>query len=173
MCAFRRLFAVWFSALMGLTAVAQAQAPEHELKAAFVFNFIQFTQWPEAALPAEHLTLCASPGSAFTRALQTLKGKAVHNRTVRIVPLAEARSGECEIIVITQADRSLLPTVKRLTGSTPVLTITDDTDLAREGILITLQLEAGRVTFSIDNTRANDSGLTLSSRLLRLARSVR
>ena len=173
MRALRRLCSACFGTLLVLAPGVQAQAPEHELKAAFVFNFVQFTQWPEGALSGSTLTLCVSPGTALQRALQTLDGKRVHERTLLVVPANAAAPGECQVVVSTAGDRQRLGTFKRLIGNGPVLSITDDSEQAHEGMLIALQVDAGRIVFSIDNTRASEAGLVLSSRLLRLARSVR
>ena len=167
MRAFRKFCALGFGTLLCLTPLALAQAPEHELKAAFVFNFVQFTDWPNGSLPADRLTLCVSPGSPFVRALQELEGKRA------VVARGEARPGDCQVVIATPVDRPQLATLKRLIGTGPVLSITDASELARENMLIHLQIDNGRMVFDIDNTKAQSSGLILSSRILRLARSVR
>lgn len=173
MRAFRKFCAFGFGTLLCLTPLALAQAPEHELKAAFVFNFVQFTEWPNGSLPADRLTLCVSPGSPFARALQELEGKRAHNRPLVVVALGEAHPGDCQVVIATPVDRPQLATLKRLIGTGPVLAITDASELARENMLIHLQIDNGRMVFDIDNTKAQSSGLILSSRILRLARSVR
>ena len=62
--------------------------------------------------------------------------------------------------------------VRRIAGGGAVLSITDDPEILREGLLIGMALDGKRITFTIDNSRAAAAGLVLSSRLLRLARSV-
>lgn len=173
MRSYRSFSAFGFGTLLCLTPLALAQAPEHELKAAFVFNFVQFTEWPSGSLPNDRLTLCVSPGSPFAHALRELEGKRAHNRPLFVAALDEARPGDCQVVIATPGDRPQLAALKRLIGSGPVLSITDTSDLARENMLIHLQIDNGRMVFDIDNSKAQANGLVLSSRILRLARSVR
>lgn len=58
-----RLLAAVRLLLLLATPSAFAQAPEHDLKAAFIYNFIQFTQWPEAAMKGGTINLCSSSGT--------------------------------------------------------------------------------------------------------------
>lgn len=168
-----RLLAIVRTALLVL-AVPQAfaQAPEHDLKAAFIYNFVQFTQWPEAALKGGTINLCSSTGTLLNMALQGVAGKTAHGRAIAIVPLAGAAPGDCHVVVATEEDRSRLALVRRIARSGPVLSVTDDPELLREGVLIGMELDGRHVTFVIDNSRASAAGLVLSSRLLRLAKSV-
>ena len=75
-------------------------------------------------------------------------------------------------MVVTEDDRGRAAMVRRIAGAGAVLSITDDPEILREGLLIGMALDGKRITFTIDNSRATTAGLVLSSRLLRLARSV-
>lgn len=152
-------------------AVAEP-VPEHELKAAFIYNFVHFTQWPKEAFAAPQLTICADRGSLLYPGLQALVGKTVNERPIALRPLAGAAPGDCQVIVASEGDRPRLPLIRRLSDGAPVLTVSDDPELMREGMIIGMAVDAGRMSFVIDNTRAGKAGLSISSRLLRLARGV-
>lgn len=177
----RFLPATWTTlrkALAGIAAgslmagAAWAQAPEHDLKAAFIYNFVQFTSWPETALKGSTINLCVSQGTRLYMALQAIAGKPAHNRAILLRPLAEAQAGDCHVLVASADDRERTSLLRRLAERQPVLTITDDPELIRDGMMIGMALDNGRIAFIIDNTRAAQHGLAISSRLLRLARSV-
>ncbi len=168
-----RLAACGLALLLALSGRAGAQqAPEHELKAAFVYNFIQFTQWPREAPAGAALHLCASGDSVLFPALQALTGKSAAGRPIVLLPLAETLAEKCQVLVATAEDRPRLALIRQLADSGPVLTVTDDDELTREGLMIGMSVQGGRIVFVVDNTRAGKAGLLISSRLLRLARRV-
>ncbi|MFC5299783.1 YfiR family protein [Azospira restricta] len=169
---FRRLLCA-SAAVFAAAAGAQAQqVPEHDLKAAFIYNFVQFTQWPKDTLKGPSLTVCASQGSALYMALQAVSGKVVNERRIVLLPLADANAGDCQVVVATEGDRPRVAAIRRASEGGAVLTVTDDADLIREGMMIGMAVDAGRMSFIVDNTRAGRAGLVISSRLLRLAKSV-
>lgn len=162
------------AACCAVTGSALAEpAPENELKAAFIYNFIQFTQWPESAFKGDSLNLCASPGTVLYAALQPIAGKVAHGRTIALIALQAEQSAGCHVLVAASGDRGRTPLIRRAIASEPVLTVTDDPELMRDGFMIGMVLEGSRITFVIDNTRAIEAKLAVSSRLLRLAKSVR
>lgn len=154
------------------TAVAEP-APEHELKAAFIYNFIQFTQWPEGQLKGNTLNVCVNPGTVLHMALQAIAGKSAHGRTIALQPLPNTQVAGCHVLVAEMGDRNYLPQIRRAINAEAVLTITDDPELMHEGFMIGMLVEGRRIAFLVDNTRAAEVKLVVSSRLLRLAKSVR
>lgn len=154
-------------------AMAAEQVPEHELKAAFIYNFIQFTQWPEGQLKGSNLNVCVSQGTILHMALQAIAGKSAHGRVIALQPLPSAPVAGCHVLVAEMSDRPRLPQIRRAISTEPVLTITDDPDLMRDGFMIGMLVEGNRIAFLVDNTRAAEVKLIVSSRLLRLAKSVR
>lgn len=151
---------------------SSAQVPEHDLKAAFIFNFIQFTTWPEAALKGPTINLCATPGTILYMALEPIARKTIHNRMITLRSLADAPVGACHVIVASASDRERKAHILRLAEPPGVLTITDDTDAIPDGMMIAMGIMGGKISFVVDNALATKHGLTVSSRILRLARSV-
>lgn len=165
------LFAVAVSGVAIGGALAQP-ATEHDLKAAFIYNFVQFTQWPEDALKGGTINLCVSKGTILYMALEPIAGKTAHGKIVALTPIQNEAATGCHVLVAESDDRNKLAQLRKLMADGPVLTITDDPELMREGFMIGMLVESRRITFIVDNTRATGARLTISSRLLRLARSV-
>lgn len=161
------------AALWPLIGLAAEGVPEYELKAAFVYNFIQFIDWPEAA-PMEEgaLTVCASPGTPLYLALSSLAGKNAHGKKIAVRPLVDEQPHLCQVAFLALADRERLPQLRKSFAGGSVLLIGDSPEINREGVIIALAVEEGRIVFDIDASAARRINLSISSRLLRLARSV-
>lgn len=151
---------------------ALAQVPENEMKAALVYNFIQFTQWPDKAMSGTTFNLCAAPDSAIYPALQKLSGRPVLGKEISIVPLHNAGVGDCNVLMVGGEDNKQAAHARKLLASGPVLGITDDPATMSGDVIIVMMVDSNRVVFSINNTKANAAGIFVSSRLLRLARTV-
>ncbi len=160
--------------LLGTLGAAHAAppVPEADLKAAFVFNFAIFTQWPAQALASgAPLSLCAGGAGPLYAALGQLNDKVVNGHRIALRAAAADARG-CHVLVLDRADRARWPQWRRDLGGAAVLTVADDADPGADGAVIVLELEDNRIGFTIDLGAARDAHLTLSSKLLRLARSV-
>lgn len=168
------LAAAWLVLALGSPACALAQpVPEHDMKAAYIFNFAIFTQWPQT-LPAAAgtpLFVCASAASPLFAALGQLKDKPINGRPLALRPAVGALQG-CHVLVLERADRERWPQWKRDLAGSAVLTVTDDHVIGKDGPMISMNLDAKRLVFDIDMTALRAARLNLSSKLLRLARSV-
>lgn len=160
---------------LALLAHARAQAEpvsEHALKAAFVFNFAVFTEWPQEALAGgAPISVCASASNALLPALQQLSDKVVNGHRISVRAHARPVRG-CHVLVLDRADREHWPQLKRDLAGAHVLTVADDQDIGADGAVIVLNMDEQRIAFDIDIAAARSARLTLSSKLLRLARSV-
>lgn len=155
-------------------ATAFADTSAAAVKAAFVFNFAKFVEWPATAFatPQSPLELCVS-GPTFEGRLQQLEGREAQGHPIHVRSVAgiDALHG-CHILVLgdqTGVDRNLL---LQSAGRGPVLTIRDNADFTREGGMIALFVAANRVQFSVNLGAAQGVGLKLSARMLNLAHSV-
>jgi len=152
----------------------QAQDAEYALKAAFVFNFAVFTQWPEPVLPAgSPLQLCAYGGNAMLEALISLNDKLVNGHKVQLRQLdASAAARSCHVLVLDARDRERWTGLRRELAGANVLTVADDRQIGASGAVIALMNDHSRIVFDADLEAARQAHLTLSSKLLRLARSA-
>ncbi len=179
-----RAIAVWFSTLpfalllggWGGAARAESAVPEYQLKAAFVFNFAVFAEWPAEALPqASPLVLCAYSGNALLAALQELRDKSVNGHRLEVRVLAAgAAPRNCHLLVLDRQDRDAWPQLRQdlAAAGASVLTVADDRQIARAGVMLALFMDDKRVVFDADLGALRGARMVLSSKLLRLARSV-
>jgi YfiR/HmsC-like len=171
---FMRLIKQALVLLLVSSASVQARATElseYQLKAAFLYNFAVFTEWPaDVGTP---LNLCILGPDPFGDEINDLQGKAVGNRTLAVLRKTTSQSlNGCHIVFITaQAIRSL-PRVLDETRERAVLTVAESTGAARQGAVLNMAVAQNRVTFEASQAAARASRLTLSSKLLRLATEV-
>lgn len=170
------LASLLFTSIWAVSRPAAA-LDEAAVKATFLYRFGAFVEWPEAAFknPESEAELCIVGADPFGRVLddqvreQHIAGRPVH---VRRLAGTEALAS-CHILYIG-ANRVLsVDDALRAVRGAPVLTITDAaTDPHARGMIHFVVVD-NRVRFHIDQVRAAESGLTISSRLLALALSVR
>lgn len=144
-------------------AGACAEVRDVELKAAYIFNFAQFTAWPEPGKGREPFLVCAAPDSALWTSLLALNGKAVNNRSWTTVDLAGRAPGSCDVLVLGRS-------AERAPTANGVLVVRDGS--GRGGAAITLVGGDQQIRFDVDTVEAARNGLRFSSKLLRLARNV-
>ncbi len=168
-----RLLLASIAALAASVGALAQPAQEYELKAAFVYNFIQFTQWPEGALSSGTLNICASPGSPMLGALQGIAGKSSQGVVITLMPLQLERVSVCNVVVVDGTGNPRLVQLRKSVDNRPILIVSDFPEGLADGAIIAMDVDGSRIVFNIDNTRAVDVRLNISSRLLRLARNVR
>jgi hypothetical protein len=161
-------------ALAGAAAPAQtASAPA--LKAAYLYHFAKFTEWPADALPADAaLVLCVADDPALTKALEDVTaGRDVdgHALVVRKIEL-DGPIRLCHLLyadVDARAGARLIDTLK----GAPVLAVTDLDQFAAMGGTTNLFVEDGRMRFAVNLDATTRARLRISSRLLSLAKLVK
>ena len=158
------------------SAVAQASAPtEYQVKAAFLFHFGQFVDWPaqtfqDAGAP---LTYCMLGKDPFHGALEaSLNGKSIGPHPLRIRHLKQAQeTAGCQVLFLGLEEKFIGETLERLQGL-PVLTVGESPQFAQQGGMIGFSLQDNKVRFEINLGAAQQAGLKISSRLLTLAKTV-
>lgn len=150
----------------------RAQGPsETAVKAAYLVKFGAYVTWP--ALSGS-ITICAVGKDAFGSTLeQAAAAQQIDGRptVVRRLESVDRASG-CAIAFLAGSARQSIPTALAALRSAPVLTVTDSRWSSARG-MIHFQITQNRVRFHIDDQSASDSGISISSKLLALALSVR
>jgi hypothetical protein len=157
-------------------AAAGSAPTEYEVKAAFLYNFSRFVEWPRAARPAEgqQFVVAVLGRDPFGPALEdafagkTVLGQRPHVRRVA-TPEEAARA---HIVFVSSSEKAQLGRVLAVLGRDGVLTVGDMDGFARSGGIIGFRLEQRRVRFDINPVSAAQAGLRVSSELLKLARIV-
>lgn len=161
-------------AVLGAAPTTAAPVPEYDLKAAFVFRFTQFVEWPDSALSrTEGPFLIGVLGDdPFGQALDRMvAGESVSGRPVAIWrghDLDEA--ARCRILFVGSPPREDLPAILQRLDGHAVLTVGEAEDFTACGGMIGFALRGNRVELSLNPRAAEASGLVISSKLLRLGR---
>lgn len=162
------LIAAWPLAGNAQTATAS------EVKAAFVFNFAKFVEWPPAAQNSDTMTFCLMGQSPTADILQrTLPGKVVNGRRVLLKRVRRtADLPACQIVFIAEDAGKDAEAFLADSRPLPILSVTEIPGLAHRGAMIEFVLVEDKVGFEINLESANRAGLKISSKLLSLARAV-
>ncbi len=158
---------------------AEATVPEisreYLIKAAILFNFAKFASWPDSAFghSGAPLRVCVLGDDPFGAALDSLNGKQVRHRPLATKRIASVESApQCHIMFVSASEESRLPTILDYVGKLPILTVADMGRFASSGGIIALKEVDNRSRIEINLGAAEQAGLTLSSKLLRLADTV-
>lgn len=164
---------VVLAAALPLSIFAQT-ATEYEAKAAFLFNFIKFVSWPESVSVSRlDFVIATSASSPFRSGLETLTGKQVHGRTVRLVTYTDSQLPfPCDVVVVDLATWSGLPDEMRdELRDRHVLSVGEEAEFANQGGVLTLLLVDEHLAFDINVEAARAAELVISANLLHLAQS--
>ena len=167
------VLAVWLL-LGGLDLPAQtAVSKEYQIKAAFLYNFAQFVEWPPEAFPETATPLVVGvlgddPFKGFLAEL--LRDEKAGNRPLRIEYHRRVEEiKQCHILFISNSESNRLEQVLARLKNRSILTVGEAEGFANNGGMIRFIAEGGKVRFRINNEAARAVRLTISSKLLRLA----
>jgi hypothetical protein len=166
-------FALWLVA--GMSPVGRAQpVPASALKAAFVLNFIKFTEWRDAGAGTP-ISVCVPADETIGDVIaQTIRGQWVNGRRIHVQRLALGDPvRDCHVLFVTEREPRRLAAVLEATRNAPILIVSDVERSASHGAGIELYEEDGRLRFAINIDSVERSHIKVSSRLLDLAKIVR
>jgi hypothetical protein len=161
--------------LVTRNAAAQSGADEYQVKAAYILNFARFVEWPVSALPpSSPITVAIVGKDPFDGVLeQVLRGKIINGHPMH---LHYARWNEpltqYQIVFISASEEAHLAEILRSLGNANLLTVSDVDRFSLRGGMIEFCMVGNRVRFDIDRAPAMNSRLTISSKLLSVARAV-
>ena len=147
--------------------------PEYSLKAAYLYHFIQFTDWPDAALSdLKTFDICIAADSPLRPVLAELNGQIAHGKPIAVRTYEPGHYAGCQVVLFSARDLEMLEKAKEALVAANILTVSEDQGIPTPQVIISLSVEGRRVVFSINKKLAQLSGLQISSKLLRLARAV-
>jgi hypothetical protein len=159
-----------------LVLPAPAQTNEYQVKAAFLYNFAKFVEWPQEAFaqPDAPIVLGVLGEEPFGGALdQVIKGKAVNGHPLAIKRLKwGGKLRECHILFICASERKRLPAIFEQIKGAGILTVGETEAFTQQGGIINFTLVDNKVRFEINTDMAEQARLKISSRLLALAKGV-
>lgn len=153
-----------------------ASKREYEIKAAYLYNFINYIDWPENAFPAPGgtITIGIVGQNPFDAALEVLNNKQVKGRTLALKQITDAKDlDQCQIVFINSSEKSRLPELLEKLKNSRALTVSEIDGFAQQGGVINFISEHNKVRFEINPDAAHRLGLNISSELLKLAKVIK
>ena len=163
-------------ALWSVPLGAQPATTAAALKAAFLYNFAKFAEWPADALaPGQHLELCVVGDNGVADALeQIIKRRIVdgHELAVQVIK-ADGAIRACHLLYVSSAEMKRFPRMLDMLAGASVFSVSDGDAFAKSGGVVQLMLEHERMRFAINVSAAQRARLHISANLLNLATIIK
>jgi hypothetical protein len=153
---------------------ADVRSLEYGVKAAFLYNFVKFVEWPSTAFATSDspVAICVLGADPFGRTLdEIVEGERVESRALvvrRVDTAADAAS--CHLLFVSSSERKRFAAILGAIDTRRVLTVAENIDFLGAGGHIAFYLEANRVRFAVNTVATAQSEFQVSSKLLRVAR---
>lgn len=152
------------------------ESREYWLKAAFIYNFAKFVEWPADVFKNESspINLVVLGTDPFGTALDTIREKNIKGRKLVIRRISRIENlEECHLLFVCASERGQLRTILNSIKNQSILTISDMEKFAPLGGIIGLITVEDKIQFEINLEAAQRQRLKISSELLKLARNMR
>ncbi len=167
----------WLLLGMASSWAQTLKATDYQVKAAYLYNFGRFVEWPaqSAAAGDDSFTVCVLGQDPFGPALDAaLSGETIGGKNVVARRISNAQeSVNCRILFLTSAEEGRLNQIIRSLDKEAILTVSDMPQFSQHGGMIQFVLEGNKVRFEVNLAATQRAGLTLSSELLKVATAVR
>lgn len=168
---------LWLGAPAAPAPAELPQLTESEVKAAYVFNFAKYVEWPATAFTGSNapIVIAVLGSDRITADLRAaVAGKLVNGRPFELRPAAaDAVLAGCHIVYLPAGERARAREVAALVRDHPVLTVSDAEAFIQQGGVIGLVKRGENIRLQINLEAANAAGLKVSSKLLALADQVK
>lgn len=164
-----------FSGAREASYAGDSKPTEYEVKAAFIYNFAKFIEWPDGKSREARgaINVCVVGKDPFGPALAAIEGKTVRDRKIRITRDPSLQNAtRCDILFVGSSEEERLTRILEALGNSGILTIGDTEGFAQKGVMINFYVENRTVRFEINPKAAVRTGLRISSNLLRIAKIV-
>ncbi|MCU0786062.1 MAG: YfiR family protein [Verrucomicrobia bacterium] len=157
----------------GIGRAQEAPLSEYRLKAAFLFNFAKFVEWPPEAFvgPKSPMVIGVLGDNPFgTELEETVRNKVINERPVVVkVFQPPAAATNCHILFISTSEKKRLPEIFESLRRASVLTVGETDGFTETGGMINFVPEGNKMRFQINDEAARKAKLSISSKLLSLA----
>lgn len=154
---------------------ARAAPKEYQVKAAFLYNFAKFVEWPAGAFekPQTPYSICVLGSDPFGEDLDIAAAENVQGRKMMVRRLGDVKNAAgCHILFVSLSERRKLPAILQALGNAPTLTVGEDEDFVRAGGCLRFFVTDNKVRFEINVQATERARLKVSAKLLSLARVV-
>lgn len=165
--------------LLTLAGLARAEKPaltEYQVKAAFLFNFVKFVEWPAASFSRADapLVIGVVGEDPFGEDLdRILRNKFINNRPLKLkrFPSGQDATG-CQLVFVSRSEKARLAEIVRALKGSSVLLVSEMEGFLEVGGMIRFYLDSDNVRFEINPRSVERTGLKMSSKLLGVAKVV-
>jgi hypothetical protein len=163
----------WLLLLGGKGLAQDSQPTEYQIKAAFLFNFAKFVEWPAAAFSGATSPLVI--GILGQNPFHDDLARTIRNKTIDEHPLlikefrAPAEATNCHVLFVCTSEKRQLPEVLQALKGASVLTVGEMDRFTETGGMINFFLEGTKIRFQINKDAAASAGLKISAKLMSLA----
>lgn len=170
-----------WGAPVGPAGLVRHQAQEYDLKAVYLYNFLQFVQWPAShkSPSSDGAMVIGIVGeSPFGNALNNLQENLLKNgmKPIRVVYYGHFREGmnleECHLLFVCASEKKSFRRIVATLRDTSVLTVADTESFLAAGGMITMVQNQAKIRWLINRAAASRTGLRLSPQLLSIALKV-
>jgi hypothetical protein len=162
-----------FNGVFAYAANPMSSAQEYELKAVFIYNLLNFINWPANSFAEENspFQICLAGENPFDKILQLIvaqqqaAGRSLSLRQIK----APGQSAGCHLLFFSLSEQNKLRAQLGQLPPAALLTVSDIPRFAEQGGMVELYLKDNRLRLRIDHSRLLDSGLKANAQLLRLA----
>lgn len=170
--------AICFAA--GVMAAPQPlRADEHKeylVKAAFIYNFVKFVEWPgaKAIQQQSKIDICVLGDSDLAAAKEVFRAASTARQTLSIVQEPDAKNitKHCHIVFIGKSENAQIGEIMTLLKGSPVLTVSDIDGFAESGGMIGFVTSDNKVKVEVNTKAASAAGLRVDAQLLEIAVKV-
>jgi len=161
------------------------KSKEYQIKAAFLYNFINFVDWPKEKVTDSNnlITIGIIGTDPFGKAFEPLKNKQAKGKKViikRFISLKESEKSDnqiqairkCHLLFVCRSEKQQLRKIINIVKDHSVLLVGDMNDFLESGGIVNFVIENQKVRFEINNNAAKQAKLNIRSKLLRLAKKV-
>ncbi|MBA3030189.1 MAG: YfiR family protein [Desulfobacteraceae bacterium] len=155
---------------------AESLLPEYEIKAAFIYNFGKFIEWPEMVSgpsAPEYFHICILGKDPFGEKMNEIEGKTIKGLTVKVSRASSIEeildSPGCRVLFISDSEINRLADILGKIKKYPILTVADLENAMDLGVMINLRTLGDRIRFEINLKAASNAGIKINSKMLKLA----
>ena len=148
---------------------------EQTVLAALALNIVRFTTWPGVAQQTmkETIDFCVVGDNVVQQSFASIDHKAVGNKTLKMINLSRLSNfDQCDVLFISELKQNILLQVFVEIKKLPLLTIGAGDEFAEQGGMVGLENVNNKMTLHVNVTAVREANLTISSRLLSLAKIV-
>jgi hypothetical protein len=185
----KRKLALWAAILIAVVLCTargaraeDAPSLEYKVKAAFLYNFLKFIEWPAESAPAaatSPITIGILGDDKFGTAFTEITSRKIKDRSITVRKFTdfntdEARAGlpKCHLIFVSANQEKYTKDILALLQKKPVLTVGETAGFLEAGGMINFIMQESKVCFEVNEDATAESTLKMASQLMRLAKRV-